>query len=181
MASEDTALGDLSEDVMGDKNFPYNKTEKEILSYLDFQTGRHGNSEIFKELVEAYELQKDTPVDPMNLDVNYTPLKAEKWIFLKANFPSDRAITVGEKGDIYRVYGVDSASEKALKFDVYTKSRLTELSIVDLENIVLSSLTKEVSIQEALDSLEANLFEGTREPAQPNYAEMIDYLKSQLK
>ncbi|TKC04236.1 hypothetical protein [Pedobacter frigoris] len=181
LVTKDSRLGDLAEDVMGDKNFPYDQPEERVVSYLRFVLGRRNNDGVFEELMAAYEVQKETPLKLTDLHVKFAPMKAERWEFLKANFPCDRVITVGEYGDIYRIYAVDAVGETAIKFDVYAKHKLTELSMVDVRNIYFGDLTKELTVQQALDQLAANHFSGTREPTQPNYSEMIGYLKSQLK
>lgn len=180
-AGEDSAFGDLAHNVMGDKNFPYDQGEERIKSYLGFVLRRQGNEAIFKEFMEAYISQKDVEVEFNDLDTKYAPMRAERWEFLKANFPCDRVISVGKPGDIYRIYAVDLLGKEAIKFDVYGKRNLTELSVVEVENIIHGDLTKELSIQQALDQLASNHFSGTREPTQPNYLEMIGYLQSQLK
>lgn len=180
-ASQDTPLGDLAKDIMGDKNFPYQRSEEGIISYIEFQTRRYGNEDVFEEMMKAFQEHKSKFIDPLDLEVNYTPLKAEQWSYLKAHFPAHRAITVGEKGNIYKVYGVDLASRKALKFEIYSKRKLNELSIVDLNDIYIGDLTREVSVKEALDSLAATNFDEIRRPTEPNYSEMIDYLNQQVK
>lgn len=180
-ASKDSQLGDLAEDVMADKNLPYDQGEERIISYLEFVLSRRNNAEMFEILMAAYQLQKDKSVDFNDLDVKFSPMKAERWDFLKANFPCDRVITVGEHGDIYRVYAVDSAGERAIKFDIYSKQKLIELSMVDVHNIYFGDLTKELTVQQALDQLAENHFNDTREPTQPNYSEMIDFLNSRVK
>ena len=180
LVAQDSRLGDLAEDVMGDKNFPYDQPEERVVSYLKFVLGRQNNDEVFEELMAAYELNKKTPVELTDLDVQFAPMKAERWDFLKINFPCDRVITVGEYGDIYR-YAVDSIGEKAIKFDVYAKYKLTELSMVDVRDIYFGDLSKELTVQQALEQLAANHFNGTRKPTQPNYTEMLTYLQSQLK
>ncbi|RYE20038.1 MAG: hypothetical protein EOP45_11690 [Sphingobacteriaceae bacterium] len=178
--SQDTPIGNLANDVINDKDFPYERPEIGIISYLEFQTRRHNNGDIFEELMAAYHEQKDKSLDPMSLDVNYKPLRAEQWSFLKAHFPSDRAIIVGEPGDIYRVYGIDSVGQKAIKFDIYTTRQLNNLSIVDLNNIYIGDLTREVPVQEAIYSLAKNKNEGSRIPTEPNYSEMLSYFRSQV-
>ncbi|MEA5425405.1 YozE family protein [Arcicella lustrica] len=179
--SFDTPLGDLAKDVMSDKDFPYEKSESGIISYIEFQLRRHGNGSVFEEMVSAFHEQKDNTVDPLNLDVHFTPLRAESWPFLKLHFPSDRAIIVGKLEDIYRVYAVDSASQRALKFDIYTMRQLNDLSIINLNKIHMGVLTSEVSVQDALDSLAKNKYNDLRKPTEPNYSEMLDYLKNQVK
>ena len=180
-AGENSAFGDLADDVIGDKNFPYDKGEERIKSYLEFSLRTHGNAAMYEELMEAYQLQKNIEVEFSDLDTKFAPLRAERWEFLKANFPCNSVITVGEPGDIYRVYAIDSAGNEAIKFDVYGKRVLTELSIVEVENIVFGNLTTELSVAEALVALAENKFEGTRSPTQPNYSEMIEYLKNHVK
>lgn len=181
LVAQDSRLGDLAEYVMGDKNFPYDQSEERVISYLKFVLGRQNNDKVFEELIAAYELNKKTPVKLADLEVQFAPMKAERWDFLKMNFPCDRVITVGEYGDIYRVYAVDSIGKIAIKFDVYAKHKLTELSMVDVRDIYFGDLSKELTVQQALEHLAANHFNGTREPTQPNYTEMLAYLQSQLK
>lgn len=52
MAEEDTPLGDLAKDILRDKNFPMEKSEKEMISYLEFKTS--AVSDVFKELIKEY-------------------------------------------------------------------------------------------------------------------------------
>lgn len=181
LVSKDDRLGDLAEDVMGDKDFPYDQGEERVISYLRFVLGKRNNEGVFEELMAAYQEFKDSPVELTDLDIKFAPTKAERWEFLKANFPCDRVITVGEYGDIYRVYAVDSVGEKAIKFDIYAKHKLTELSMVDVQNIYFGDLTKELTVELALEQLKANHFSGTREPTQPNYTQMIEYLESRVR
>ena len=44
--------------------------------------------------------------------------------------------------ETYILYAVDSIGEKAIKFDVYAKYKLTELSMVDVRDIYFGDLSK---------------------------------------
>lgn len=179
-STEETDLGNLAHDVMRDKEFPYERTEEGIISYIQFKTYAAGASELFEEMMMAYEEEKENSADPMDLDINFTVLRAEQWSYYKQHFKADRAIIVGSPGDIYRTFAVDSASGNALRFDIYTTRDLNDLLIVPLTNVNNGKLTRHVSILEAIEALESNDFEGDREPSQPNYSELISYLKSQV-
>ena len=54
-ASIDNPIGDLANDILGDKNFPSKKSDKEILEYLDNQTRRGGTNETFQEFLAEYK------------------------------------------------------------------------------------------------------------------------------
>lgn len=174
--SQASPLGDLAEEVMNDKNFPHKRNEQEIISYLNFISRSRGNIEAFEALVEGYEACRDIPVDITDLNVKYNPLKVEYWKYLKRSFRADRAIIVENSGTIYIVYAVDSVSKSALKFEIYGRQQLNEISIIQLTNIFHGKRTIEVSIPEAIDRL---LNDVVKQPIQPNFSEMVSYLKSQ--
>lgn len=180
IAHEDSPLGDLAGDVMGDKDFPYDRAEEGIIAYLEYHTMKVGNSKTFDELMAAYALKKHEPSDQLDLGTNFTVLRAEQWSYYKKHFKADQAIIVGTPGDIYRVFAVDSQSGKALRFDIYTKRNLNDLSIVGLNQVNNGALTRQVTIAEALKSLSSNSFESGRKPAEPNYTELLAYLKSRV-
>lgn len=54
IASVDSPIGDLAKDILGDKNFPSTKSEKEILEYLDTQTKRGGTNDTFQKFLAEY-------------------------------------------------------------------------------------------------------------------------------
>jgi uncharacterized protein YozE (UPF0346 family) len=180
IAHEDSPLGDLAGDVMGDKDFPYERLEEDIIAYLEYHTRKGGNSETFDELMATYASKKDEPADQLDLETNYSVLRAEQWNYYKAHFKADRAIIVGTPGDIYRVFAVESKGGKALRFDIYTSRSLNDLSIVGLDQVNNGALTRQVTLAEALEALTGNTFESDRKPAEPNYTELNAYLQSQL-
>jgi len=57
-ASIDSPIGDLANDILGDKNFPSKKSDKEILEYLDTQTRRGGTNETYQEFLAEYNKVK---------------------------------------------------------------------------------------------------------------------------
>lgn len=50
----DSPIGDLANDILGDKNFPSSKSEREIIEYLDFQTKRGGTNSTFQGFIAEY-------------------------------------------------------------------------------------------------------------------------------
>ncbi|WP_044403981.1 YozE family protein [Lacinutrix sp. Hel_I_90] len=57
-ASLDSPIGDLANDILGDKNFPSKKSDKEKLEYLETQTRRGGTNETFQEFLAEYKRVK---------------------------------------------------------------------------------------------------------------------------
>ena len=57
---ENSPIGDLANDILRDKEFPYEKTETEIFEYLDLKTQLGGTSEAFKEFLNAYNSFKSS-------------------------------------------------------------------------------------------------------------------------
>ena len=51
----DNPHGDLARDIFRDKDFPMKKTEKEMISYLEFKTGAGGTRDILKEVLREYK------------------------------------------------------------------------------------------------------------------------------
>ena len=54
-ASLDSPIGDLANDILGDKDFKSKKTEREIIDYLEFQTMKRGTNGVFKEFLSEYK------------------------------------------------------------------------------------------------------------------------------
>lgn len=57
-ASIENPIGNLANDILGDKNFPSKKSDNEILEYLDNQTSRGGTNETFQEFLTEYKRLK---------------------------------------------------------------------------------------------------------------------------
>ena len=58
--NENSPIGDLANDILRDKEFPYEKTETEIFEYLNFKTQFGGTNEAFKEFLNAYNSFKSS-------------------------------------------------------------------------------------------------------------------------
>jgi uncharacterized protein YozE (UPF0346 family) len=176
--SKDTQLGDLSKDILGDKEFPADQPETKILSYLEFKLGIHSNLAMFKKLVKAYNKNKDTQIDPTDVEGQFTVLRSEQWVLYKENFRVDHVYTVGEPHKIYRIYTVDALAGQALVFELITTRNLNDLSIIPENKINKGDLTKKVSISEAIQLLETNNKEAPYQPTEPNFTELLSFLKS---
>lgn len=50
----DDPVGDFAKDVFRDPDFPLEKTEKEIIKYLENVSERYGHDEIFKIIMKSY-------------------------------------------------------------------------------------------------------------------------------
>tara|TARA_R110000850_G_scaffold44402_1_gene112919 strand:- start:32 stop:235 length:204 start_codon:yes stop_codon:yes gene_type:complete len=57
-AKEDSQIGDLANDILRDKDFPFKKGENEIWEYLDSKTLSGGTNDIFLEFKEEYQKLK---------------------------------------------------------------------------------------------------------------------------
>ncbi|MFH4964756.1 YozE family protein [Gaetbulibacter sp. M235] len=64
-ASYDSPIGDLANDILGDKNFPSRKSEREILEYLDTQTIRGGTNDVFQQFLAEY--RKKNNIKPIKI------------------------------------------------------------------------------------------------------------------
>ncbi|WP_066210090.1 YozE family protein [Flammeovirga sp. MY04] len=53
-SKEDTAVGDLANDILNDMNFPWGTDEEEILGYLDFHTSMGGTNDVFHSLMMGF-------------------------------------------------------------------------------------------------------------------------------
>ncbi|MBO0593927.1 hypothetical protein I2486_21190 [Cellulophaga sp. E16_2] len=67
-ASYDSPIGDLANDILGDKNFPSKKSDREFLEYLDTQTRRGGTNDIFQEFLAEYRKKTN---ETLRLILNY--------------------------------------------------------------------------------------------------------------
>ncbi len=176
--SKDTQLGDLAKDIQGDKEFPANKTEEEIISYLDFKTRYGGTNSTFKRFLKAYKIQKDKETDQLDLDTNYSLLRTENWKFYKEHFPVDKVILVGQHTDFYKAYCIDSTNKKALYFNIKSSSNLNDISIVDEERIHIGNLTEQVSVDKAISLLGNCIYDTPVKPGQERFGELIEFLKA---
>lgn len=57
-AKEDSQIGDLANDILRDKDFPFKKGENEIWEYLHSKTLSGGTNDIFLEFKEEYQKLK---------------------------------------------------------------------------------------------------------------------------
>lgn len=175
--SMDTEFGHFAKDIKRDKEFPAEKTEKEILSYLEFKTRIGGTDSILKSFLQAYETQKDKDVNQLDLDTNFSLLRTENWKFYKENFSVDKVILVGRPSDFYKAYCIDSANKKALYFDIKSSSNLNDISMVDEEKIHIGNLTEQVSVETAINLLENCSYGITVKPNKEKFVELIEFLK----
>lgn len=176
--SKDTQLGDLAKDIQGDKEFPADKTEDEIISYLNFKTSMHGNNSIIKNFLKAYKIQKDTETNQLDLDTNFALLRTENWNFYKEYFPVDKVILIGQRSDFYKAYCIDTTNGKALYFDIKSATSLNDISIVDEEKIHIGNLTEQVSVDEAINLLKNCNYSSDNKPDEKRFNELIEFLKA---
>lgn len=176
--SKDTRLGDLAKDIQGDKGFPADKTEEEIISYLNFKTLRSGTNPTFQRFLKAYKIQKDKETDQLDLNTNFSLLRTENWKFYKEHFPVDKVILVGQHSDFYKAYCIDSKNKKAIYFNIKSASSLNDISIIDEERIHLGNLTEKVSVNSAISLLEDCTYETPVKPDQERFNELIEFLKA---
>ncbi|HAL83301.1 MAG TPA: hypothetical protein DCO83_14580 [Mucilaginibacter sp.] len=179
--SKDAPMGDLVNDILGDKGFPVAKTEEEIISYLNFVTSRGGTNNTLKKLLRSYRKVKPIVVKMDDLDTNYTILRTENWQYLKSSFPVDAVFLTGASNDYYKVYAVDSLSNKALFFDIKSDRNLNDIRILDEGGINKGNLTKKHELKEAILLLERCPYETPIMPNADNFKELIDFLKTKIK
>ena len=176
--SKDTQLGDLAKDIQGDKEFPANKTEEEIISYLDFKTLFGGTNPTFKRFLKAYKTQRLREADPLDLDTKFSVLRTENWKFYKEHFPVDKVILVGQHSDFYKAYCIDLTNKKALYFDIKSSGNLNDISMIDEERIRIGNLSKKVSVDKAINLLENCTYDTPVKPDKERFAELIEFLKA---
>lgn len=178
--SANSELGDLARDIQSDNEFPIDKTEEEIVSYLDFKTQVGGTNSTFKSLLQAYEIQKNNETDQFDLDVNFAAFRTENWKLCKENFNFDKVILVGKDSDIYKAYCVDSTRKKALYFDLKSPNSLNDISIVDENSIHIGTATKQVSVERAIRLLESCSYGTPVKPDQKKLNELIEILEANV-
>lgn len=176
--SDDGKLGDLARDIQGDSKFPIGKPEVEILSYLNFQTQLRGANSTFIRLVKEFKKQIHTENNDLDLDTKYALLKTENWKFYKEYFPVDKVILIGDDTDFYKVYCIDSTSQKGLFFDIKSPDSLNDISFIDEQKIHIGGSTQHVSVSEAINSLENCVYAfPVTKPNKENFKELIEFLK----
>jgi len=177
---KDTELGDLAKDIQRDNEFPVDKTEEEIISYLDFKTMRGGTNSVFKSFLKAYEIQKDTEVDQFDLDTRFALLRTETWKFYKENFHVDKVILIGQHSDLYKAYCIDTTINKALFFDIKSNKSLNNISMVEEETIPIGNFTEQVSVAEAITMLENCTYDTPIKPGKDKISKLLAFLKINL-
>jgi len=176
--SKETELGDLAKDIQGDREFPSDKSEEEIISYLNFRTRLEGTNSTFKRFLKAYKMQKHTDTNELDLDTNFALLRTELWAFYKEYFPVDKVILIGQHSDFYKAYCIDSTNKKALFFDIKSATSLNDISIVDEERIHIGNLTEQVSVEEAINLLENCNYPADTTPDEKRFKELVEFLKA---
>lgn len=56
--SIDAPIGDLVNDILEDRDIPSEKTEQEIIEYLDSKTNIRGTNDVFQEFIAEYKNKK---------------------------------------------------------------------------------------------------------------------------
>jgi hypothetical protein len=176
--SKDTKFGDLAKDIQVDKEFPTNKSEDEIISYLNFKTSMRGNNSIIKKFLKAYKIQKGAETNQLDLDANFALLRTENWKFYKEYFPVDKVILIGQRSNFYKAYCIDATNGKALFFDIKSADNLNDISIIEEETIYNGNLTELVSVDEAINLLENCNYSSDNEPDEKRFNELIEFLKA---
>ena len=180
--SQDDPIGDLSRDIFLDRNFPFDKSDSEIISYLKLRTKRGDTYNVFKKFLKEYEKHlHDTNYKDEMFETNFLVLYSEQWQYYKENFIIDKVYLVGKPNDIYRVYCVDSMSKTALSFNLKSESSLNDIRLIDENKILLGNLTKQHSIENALTILKSCPYETPEKPNKKKFSELLDFLKRNLK
>jgi len=63
----DSPIGDLANDIARDRGFPVEKSDEEILGYLDMKTSFGGTNDAFVSFFQAYKKVKPS--------INYEPIE----------------------------------------------------------------------------------------------------------
>ncbi|KQK26086.1 hypothetical protein AR438_10925 [Chryseobacterium aquaticum] len=50
----DSIISDFANDILEDKNLPSQKSEREIIDYLDFQTRQTGINDVFQKFLAEF-------------------------------------------------------------------------------------------------------------------------------
>ncbi|MDB5258442.1 MAG: hypothetical protein JWM14_3137 [Chitinophagaceae bacterium] len=169
----------FANDVLDDKNFPVEKSEEEIIDYLNFQTKRGDTNETFQKLLKEYKKHIKNNQNKIFdfTEAKFSVLKSEHWKYYKENFPVDKVYLVGKDSDIYKIYFVDSKSKTALYIDPKSDTSLNDTSIYKEENIRIGNATREVSVIDALNLLEKCTYDSGSKPNAAKFLEIIDFLR----
>jgi len=175
--SEDSKLGDLARYIKGDLNFPSDKSEKQIISYLTFKTQFGGTSSTLKKLVTEFKKHFQNKTSDIDLDAKFALLRTENWKFLKEYFPVDKVVLVGGPTDYYKVYCIDTTNKKSLFFDLKSQNELNDISIIDEQKIHIGDLTIQASVSKAINLLENCSYDTPIKPVEKKIIELIEFLK----
>lgn len=175
--SDVSDVGNFARDIQNDLKFPIERSEKEMISYLDFHTQLRGANSAFIKLIKGFKNQTHTNND-LDFDAKYSLLRTEDWKFYKEYFPVDKVFLIGKATDIYKVFCIDSSNRKGLFFDIKSSTSLNAISIIDEQKIHIGNSTKQVSVPEAIDLLEnCGYIPPSGKPNEKNFKELIEFLK----
>lgn len=176
--SQDTHIGDLAREIQEDENFPINKSEKEIISYLQFKTLMNNTDDVLKELLKEYKNVKPESIDDIDIEARFTLFRTEIWKYYKEYFTVNKVILAGVPSDFTKAYCIDSKSKKSLLFDLkLSPNNLNEIRIVDENNIFIGPFTSIFSVENAVISLENCNYLPSANLNKKTFNELIDFLK----
>ncbi|PUZ28636.1 hypothetical protein DCC81_03895 [Chitinophaga parva] len=152
---EPSPLGDLARDMQGDYEFPVDKTDQEILSYLRFKTSRQGNEEVVKEFAAAYRESAGQIPPADQLIASAVVFNAQRWQHLVKYFRRDKVVLVGKPEDIYKAYVIDYSTGKAIAFHLHTNlSNLNKIQIIEADGVPDGQLSRKMDPDAALVALQ---------------------------
>ena len=77
-------------------------------------------------------------------------------------------------------YCIDTTRKKALCFDVKSDNSLNDIPMVDEGTIRIGNLIEQVSIYQAINLLENHIYDIPVKPDKEKFAELIEFLKSNI-
>ena len=139
-----------------------------------------GSENAFNELIEQFiKYLQSSPSNEKNDNIidNIFPLmRTERWEFLKDVFSIDKVYLIGELKDIYKVYCVDQKSKVALYFNLKGNSDLNDISIINEKDIYIGNLTRQTSVNEAIQLLETCPYNTPIKPENSIFTELLEFL-----
>lgn len=178
--TEDSVIGDLANDIKGCLSFPSDKTEKEMMSFLEFKTTWAGSEEVFKLFKKEYrEMPKSNKSKRIKI-IEKPLLRSEIWRYYKQTFSIDKVHLICFE-DIYKIYCVNTKTKKALTFNLESHTDLNDISVYEEEDLYVDELNQITSVSEAISILNQGNHDSKEKLFKYKINEIVDFLERNNK
>jgi hypothetical protein len=104
--------------------------------------------------------------------------KNEEWLWKIREFVVDVVVVVGHSTDFYKVYCLNSKTNKALYFDL--KYAGDQVSVIDADKIFYGNLTQTVTVSQAIRLLQDCPYDTPVKPIKEKFDNLLALLNANI-